>query len=76
MDYIRDLIGGRVSNVELEEVELSENGMQWLVTIGFDKPIEKNESLRALFGPSARQYKQVVINRDTGEAVAMRIRKI
>ncbi len=61
-----------VSNVQLEEVELSDDGQYWLITLGY--PLS---GLDALMGSGGRkEYKQFKIDASTGDVKSMKIRKI
>ena len=69
--YVKELIPD-ASDLALEEVEMSERGNQWFVTVGFRRPDPNN--FRAVLGQTERVYKQLAISRDTGEVVSMKIR--
>ena len=60
------------SKARLEEVELSDDGQYWLITLGY--PID---TAGLLFGTAKpREYKQFKIEAATGQVVSMRIRKV
>lgn len=69
-------------NVMLEELEHSEEDSLWLITLGFDAPYYDNSvafnlSQALQKSPSSqRVYKTIQIDDQTGEAVAMKIRKV
>jgi len=76
-DYLQSLkpyIGGQIQDIRLEEVELSEDGKFWFVTLGFDRPVDA--PLAILQNQIQREYKQFKIDAVTGEVKAMKIRTI
>ena len=69
------------ANLMLEEVEESEDGSDWLVTLGYD--IQRHASslmggnLKDVFGPQVvRHYKVFKVDAKTGRIVSMKIRSI
>jgi hypothetical protein len=62
---------GIVSDVRLEEVELTEDGEYWLITLSYPAP-DRHEILPR----PAREYKQFKIASGTGEVKSMKIRKV
>ena len=60
-----------LSDVQLEEVELSEDGRYWLITLSYP---ERNELPGLL--KFKRKYKVFKIDGDTGEVKSMKIRKV
>ncbi|HEX6623903.1 MAG TPA: hypothetical protein VF064_09330 [Pyrinomonadaceae bacterium] len=72
-DYFNSLYETQsLSNVLLEEVELTENGEYWLITLSYPA---QPETVSSIFG-TKRQYKVFKINAETGEVQSMKIRKI
>ncbi len=67
VEYFQDLNMEKVHDINLEEVEISTDKKQWLVTVGYNK-----EGM----GDTMREYKQFVIDIETGDIVSMKIRKI
>jgi hypothetical protein len=68
-----------VSDVRLEEVELSEDGSHWLITLSFPPPASLSRGSSGPFGvssPAPRQYKIFKIKADTGEVQSMKIREL
>ncbi len=72
----------KTNNLQLEEVELSEDGRFWLITLGYDDPaaaikpslsdmIIQNKALRPR---PLRKYKIVRVDAENGKAVAVKIR--
>jgi hypothetical protein len=71
-DYFRELFPQAAkANMMLEELEESDDGRFWLVTLGYD--VEN----RAFFGNApTRSYKTFRINADTGKVHSVKIRSI
>lgn len=73
--YFSDLFSDQaLTNVQLEEVERTEDGKFWRITIGYDRPNEKD--IRSVLGQLPRYYKVVTIDAATGEAESVKIRAI
>ena len=70
VDYFTDLYGTS-EGIILEEVELSEDEKNWLITLSFPNP----EGRQGLFHPP-RKYKLFRISAQTGEVKSMKIRVI
>lgn len=67
----------RLENVRLEEVERSDDGKHWLITIGYNDPALQIPI--PLMPPSVkirdlRQYKIIRVDALTGKAVSVKIR--
>jgi hypothetical protein len=87
---IKDTMGSNFSDVRLEEVERSSDGDQWLITLGYNLKISKEEaraSLGSKIGISSimsdvmpdtvkREYKVFEVNARTGEVESMKIRTV
>jgi len=74
----------KTSNLQLEEVELSEDGCFWLITLGYDDPAAITKSTLsdmvmpgvASFRPRPlRKYKVVRVNAENGKTVAVKNRE-
>jgi hypothetical protein len=83
--YLRELYSYSdtpLPNLRLEEVEMSEDGTQWLVTYGFtaaEQDIERNSIFSGLGGTTTRtrrDYKVIAVDARTGEALSMKIREL
>jgi hypothetical protein len=76
-DFIGQLYPDQPLDLRLEEVELSDGREYWLVTYSFtqaESPDPRNP-LQAIISPQrTRNYKVVKVDRDSGEALAMKIR--
>jgi hypothetical protein len=69
----------KVENLQLEEVELSEDNRFWLITLGYDDPAATNlyeatKIVAALRPRPLRKYKVVRVDAENGKAVAVKIR--
>ena len=82
--FVRDIYAEQVqpvNNLRLEEVELSDDGRLWLVTLGFDRPIEQatgayaDISAALAFPQTVRDYKIIKVDADTGNVQSMIIRE-
>jgi hypothetical protein len=61
-----------VPDVRLEEVELTEDGKHWLITLSFPpSPMPPG----VIYSP-ARQYKIFKVDAQTGDVLSMKIREI
>jgi len=72
---------GTGANVMLEEVEESEDGSYWLVTMGYDveQRVSGPAGLQHMFGSGSlvhRRYKIFKVDAKTGRIVSMRIRSL
>ena len=69
----------KTSHLQLEEIELSEDGRFWLVTVGYDDPVALEDDLikasALLRRRPLRKYKIVRVDAQTGRAVAVKIRQ-
>jgi hypothetical protein len=71
--YSQDL----ASNVRLEEVELTDDGNYWLITLGYPSSRTQGNAFQFLTGnDTGREYKQFKIEVATGKVVSMKIRKV
>lgn len=80
-EYLAGIYEGiELHDVLLEEVELSKNGLNWLVTIGFSRPVPPRTVptiLQSLGGPQyKREYKVMCVDRTTSEVQSMKIRTL
>jgi hypothetical protein len=87
VEYVRDLYAPEeLLDLRLEEVELSESGKYWLVTLGFSRPELKKQhrplepaagGLLSMLRPQdlEREYKVVKINATSGDVQSMKMRK-
>jgi hypothetical protein len=73
VESVQDFIS--VKNLGLEEVELSSDKESWLITLGYDRPIENFTSM-VYGGTSQRVYKIFKISAESGEVESMKIREL
>jgi len=76
---IKDLMKIRLESLRLEEVELSEDQGEWLITLGFDVPIKTNSLANLMAGTNSiyqREYKLLKVDSETGEVKSMKIRSL
>lgn len=79
--FAEDVLGPEnVQGARLEEVETSEDGAHWLITLGFlrpDAPESRRTAFEALAGiPGKRDYKLFKVDMETGEVISMKIRSV
>lgn len=72
--FIHEVIqDGRAKDTMLEEIELSDDEKEWLITVSVPRPA----SLASIMGePGARDYKTLRINTVTGEVKSLKIRTL
>ncbi len=79
-DYFKQLYPSQpLRSLSLEEVELSEDGKSWLITLGyeFEEDSDSTTGARLLIGRLSRtQYKIFKVDAKTGRVLAMKIRKL
>lgn len=75
-DYFNGLYEEQgLKNVRLEEVELTEDGKYWLITLSY--PVQAETGIIPTLNlMPVRQYKIFKINAETGDVVSMKIRKV
>lgn len=72
---LQEFMGGEISDVRLEEVELSEDDQLWRITLSFNRPADQQNQLM-LTQKMQRDYKLFEINAETGAVKAMKIRQL
>lgn len=72
-EFYRDT---KCANVLLEEVELTEDEHEWLITLGFDTVVGTQPGSILPLPVSQRKYKQFHIKAESGEVKSMKIREI
>ena len=68
----------KFDRITLEEVELSEDSHFWYITLGLGKIIVGNAFETIMAGGTGNlsvKYKMFTIDRETGQVIAMKIRK-
>lgn len=72
-NYLLELYGNRISNLQLEEVELSEDGGHWLITLSYNPASHFDVVMNPKIN---RDYKVFKINSNTGDILYMKIREV
>jgi len=76
-EYFAGLYAGQsVSDVQLEEVELTEDGQFWLITLSYPVIPSSERSLMPFALALQRKYKVFKIDSKTGEVKSMKIRNV
>lgn len=79
MNYVSDLYQQEgISDLALEEVELSDDEQNWYITIGFTRQFQELTGLRLtpLTKQAKRVYKIVTVRAKDGIATSMKIREL
>lgn len=66
-------LGIRLDSLEVDEVELTEDGRYWMITLGFTR--EPKGPLPLLARPSDREYRVFKVSNNEGQVISMRIRE-
>ncbi|MEX0270456.1 hypothetical protein AB3R30_15030 [Leptolyngbyaceae cyanobacterium UHCC 1019] len=75
----KDLMKIQLESLRLEEVELSEDQHEWLITLGFDVPMKTSSLANLMAGANSlyqREYKLFKVDSETGEVKSMKIRSL
>ncbi|MBU6399962.1 MAG: hypothetical protein KGS61_06570 [Verrucomicrobia bacterium] len=79
LNFFRASFGSmKLSDVQLEEIELSEDERYWLITVGYDNPTAVDLSRGKMVLPfpmPVRKYKVVRVDARTGRPVSIKIRQ-
>jgi len=67
--YLKSLVLN-VSNIMLEEVELTDDEQFWLITLSYN---DLSTGIQNMFGKTVKIFK---VRRDNGEVISMKIRSI
>jgi hypothetical protein len=66
--------GNPPEDVAVEEVDLSENGLEWVITLGY---YPGGTSMKRFSGEASdRQFRVFRVSRATGEVLSMKMREI
>jgi hypothetical protein len=75
IEYVVDLLGpDNVLDARIEEVELSDDDADWLVTVGFFRPARIGLQIVPGMPRGDREFKQVRVRTSDGTVRGMRIR--
>ncbi len=70
-------VTGYKSGVTVEEIELTEDGGTWLVTLGYvSEDVTQPIPFHITFPRQCMAYKMFAVNAVTGEVTSMKIRKV
>ena len=74
-----ELFGDDIKDIRLEEMELNNEEKSYKLTISFLVPNNNVSTMASLFSqnnsPYIREYKNVIINNETGEISSIKIKK-
>jgi hypothetical protein len=84
IEYFKSVYGKKFVNVDLDEVELSDDEKYWYITLGYERPMPptlKNSWDSALGRPNPwssedRRYKLFKLDAASGKVLSMKVRKI
>lgn len=78
--FLRDLVGDGLHFLRVEEAEETEDGLHWIVTLGWVEPARTAPTsllpLQTAIEKLPRTYKQFKIDKESGEVVSMKIREV
>lgn len=74
INFVQDIYP-KNTDFQVEEIETTEDGKYWLLTVGMYDLTEVTNPLGALIS-KPRKYKAVQINKETGNIQSMKIRKV
>lgn len=73
------LLRQELPGLELEEVEEAPDSQSWLITFGFwvkdTRPSSSSDVTLGFLRPYRRKYKTMVVRKDDGDVIAMKIRE-
>lgn len=77
---IKAIYGQEPASLLVEEVEQSEDGKYWVITLGFTAPPPMNpqndlQKLSFLLRPPVRIYKVITIDLKSGDFISMKMRE-
>ena len=73
LHFLQNILGFKIQDLRLEEVELSKDRKYWLITLGFIVDTIEEESF---LPKKERDYKIFKVNSKTGEVKSMKIREL
>lgn len=73
--FAKKVIDNPLTNIAVEEVELSEDEKTWLITLGWDEPMKgvTSSALKSVISPE-RIYKVFYVDIESGEVNKMKLR--
>lgn len=78
MAYFQDLMQSQISDIWLEEVELSADEKLWAITLSALAParMEGNSAISKILANSERLYRMFLVDSHTGQVRSMKIRTL
>ncbi len=73
--FLRNMVGDNLRDVRLEEIELSPDGQDWLVTLSFLKRGFPSAFSEILAQALPREYKLFTVSASTGDVRSMKIKQ-
>lgn len=67
-DYFTELYQGKYTNLSVEEAEMCDEETHWEIILGFDTQSKHSMST----GSTAREYKKIRIDADSGRVTSMK----
>lgn len=74
-DFFREVTGYQANDLTLEEVQLSDDGRRWLITLGHREAVPVSVGL-SWPATGMRDYKLFEVDASSGAVVSMKIRKV
>jgi hypothetical protein len=75
--YLAEIVDIPKPKSRVEEVELTDDGRYWLITLSYEAPVETTPFMGTTVSTGGdRQYKVFKVDAKTGEVLSMRIREI
>ena len=78
--FINEVYSTTFPDLMLEEIARSEDDKYWLVTLGFTREATYRNALQAALGNASKErervYKTIKVDVETGQPIAMQMRKI
>ncbi len=72
-EYLTSIIGIQPDKITIEEVETSQDGNCWIITLGYYLPREA--IVTPFYLETRKEYKVFKIKKSDGEVISMKIRK-
>lgn len=77
LHFLKEAYSGKeISDILLEEVELSDDGSRWFITLGFNRLVEIPDAQFPFMGQAKlkREFKTITVDSSTGVAVGMKMK--
>jgi hypothetical protein len=73
--FLRNMLGENLRDLRLEEIELSQDGQEWHITLSFLRRGTPAALSEILAQALPREYKVVAVSATTGDVRSMRIKQ-